>query len=75
MNLINRTIEQFRNILSIQDIELIYINHLIQFPIPLLMNLIQDSGVGYIFPTLTGSKTLTKKFSKSKEVRWGINCP
>lgn len=45
----NCTIEQFRNILSILDIELIYINHLIRFPIPLLMNLIQDSGVEYIY--------------------------
>ena len=25
--------------------------------------------------TLTGSKTPTSKFSGSKEVRWGINCP
>ncbi|SDZ25033.1 glycosyltransferase [Bacillus sp. 166amftsu] len=45
----NFTIEKFRNILSILDIELIYINHLILFPIPLLMNLIQDSGVDYIY--------------------------
>jgi len=28
-----------------------------------------------IYPALTGSKTLTSKFSGSKEVRWGINCP
>ncbi|RGN74490.1 DinB family protein, partial [Bacillus cereus] len=24
---------------------------------------------------LMGSKTPTSKFSESKEVRWGINCP
>ncbi|MES5925485.1 hypothetical protein QCI77_05430 [Bacillus cereus group sp. MG9] len=28
-----------------------------------------------IYPALTGSKTPTSKFSESKEVRWGINCP
>ncbi|QDQ05089.1 hypothetical protein EKQ63_08230 [Bacillus sp. BD59S] len=28
-----------------------------------------------IYPTLMGSKTPTSKFSESKEVRWGINCP
>ncbi|WP_436864833.1 hypothetical protein [Bacillus fungorum] len=28
-----------------------------------------------IYPALTGSKTPTSKFSGSKEVRWGINCP
>ncbi|MEJ9199128.1 DinB family protein, partial [Bacillus paranthracis] len=27
------------------------------------------------YPTLMGSKTPTSKFSESKEVRWGINCP
>ncbi|UJA81570.1 DinB family protein, partial [Bacillus cereus] len=27
------------------------------------------------YPTLMGSKTHTSKFSESKEVRWGINCP
>ncbi len=27
------------------------------------------------YPALTGSKTPTSKFSGSKEVRWGINCP
>ncbi|PGT04890.1 hypothetical protein COD09_06450 [Bacillus cereus] len=40
-----------------------------------------DSGVRFfekyiqIYPALTGSKTPTSKFSESKEVRWGINCP
>ncbi|MCU5379089.1 hypothetical protein OCA08_18315 [Bacillus cereus] len=28
-----------------------------------------------IYPALMGSKTPTSKFSESKEVRWGINCP
>ncbi|MDA1677141.1 MULTISPECIES: hypothetical protein [unclassified Bacillus cereus group] len=28
-----------------------------------------------IHPALMGSKTPTSKFSESKEVRWGINCP
>ncbi|KAA0806203.1 hypothetical protein DN398_00710 [Bacillus sp. JAS102] len=28
-----------------------------------------------MYPALTGSKTPTSKFSGSKEVRWGINCP
>jgi len=28
-----------------------------------------------VYPALTGSKTPTSKFSGSKEVRWGINCP
>ncbi len=28
-----------------------------------------------IYPTLMGSKTPISKFSESKEVRWGINCP
>ncbi|MDO8160758.1 hypothetical protein COM21_05920 [Bacillus toyonensis] len=28
-----------------------------------------------IYPALTVSKTPTSKFSGSKEVRWGINCP
>ncbi|PEC53617.1 hypothetical protein CON05_18780 [Bacillus cereus] len=27
------------------------------------------------YPALMGSKTPTSKFSESKEVRWGINCP
>ncbi|PDX99501.1 hypothetical protein COM13_20060 [Bacillus pseudomycoides] len=27
------------------------------------------------YPALTGSKTPTSKFSESKEVRWGTNCP
>jgi len=26
-------------------------------------------------PLFVGSKTPTSKFSGSKEVRWGINCP
>ncbi|MFK4426111.1 hypothetical protein ABH959_003251 [Bacillus sp. RC51] len=29
----------------------------------------------FFYPALTGSKTPTSKFSGSKEVRWGINCP
>ncbi len=28
-----------------------------------------------IYPALTGNKIPTSKFSGSKEVRWGINCP
>jgi hypothetical protein len=28
-----------------------------------------------MYPPLMGSKTPTSKFSESKEVRWGINCP
>ena len=28
-----------------------------------------------IYPTFMGSKTPTSRFSESKEVRWGINCP
>jgi len=27
------------------------------------------------YPALTGSKTLTSKFSESKEVTWEVNCP
>ncbi|PEC11038.1 hypothetical protein CN540_02565 [Bacillus toyonensis] len=27
------------------------------------------------YPALMGSKTPASKFSESKEVRWGINCP
>ncbi|KAB2443585.1 DUF3986 family protein [Bacillus luti] len=30
---------------------------------------------GNFYPALMGSKTPTSKFSGSKEVRWGINCP
>ncbi|ALQ68355.1 hypothetical protein ATN06_13600 [Bacillus thuringiensis] len=29
----------------------------------------------FFYPALMGSKTPTSKFSESKEVRWGINCP
>ncbi|MDR4453798.1 hypothetical protein FHY71_13310 [Bacillus tropicus] len=31
--------------------------------------------LGQFDPALTGSKPPTSKFSGSKEVRWGINCP
>ncbi|QDQ06941.1 hypothetical protein EKQ63_18285 [Bacillus sp. BD59S] len=39
-------------------------------------NLHYGTGKGAtIYPTLMGSKTPTSRFSESKEVRWGINCP
>ena len=34
-----------------------------------------EEGGRAFYPALMGSKTLTSKFSESKEVRWGINCP
>ncbi|TBX62536.1 hypothetical protein E0M21_05570 [Bacillus cereus] len=36
---------------------------------------IRMNGVKLFYPALMGSKTPTSKFSESKEVRWGINCP
>lgn len=39
----------FRSLLKSMDIELIYINHLIKFPIFKFINLIQYSGIEYIY--------------------------
>ncbi|PEJ50881.1 hypothetical protein COL68_14010 [Bacillus wiedmannii] len=32
-------------------------------------------GLFYVYPALMGSKIPTSKFSESKDVRWGTNCP
>ncbi len=37
------------------------------------MHLHENGIIGY--PALTGSKNPASKFSESKQVRWGINCP
>ncbi|PEM02476.1 hypothetical protein CN575_26195 [Bacillus wiedmannii] len=48
--------------------------HLLRFNHPQLPCI--DFVMSYHFyPALMGSKTPTSKFSESKEVRWGINCP
>ncbi|MCU5518511.1 hypothetical protein OCF62_28925, partial [Bacillus wiedmannii] len=39
------------------------------------LNRLVNGKVDNFYPALTGSKTATSKFSESKEVRWGINCP